>query len=257
MTPDINTFRWLQGAPPALQHVRRIKGDANAGRQVHLMADAAQQYAMKLHRLRNLANRWRAARRRSRLCNEYALLRCAHQRGLPVPEALAYGQSRSCGLPSSEALVIEYFDHRTPLRDLVRRGDDKLIRRATETLIHQLAAIRRAAIADADFTYNALLVEEDNLAEPAWIDLEAAYEAPPQDAAATAATAGMALASVWVATDARTDHLRAAYDLLRETAPEPAGGWDAATAAINLAMQQGCAKAVRRGRITALPEPLQ
>jgi tRNA A-37 threonylcarbamoyl transferase component Bud32 len=219
--------------------------------------------ALKHHRLFRWKQRIPATLGRSRLANERRMLLRARSAGLPVAELIAVGQRRRWGLVVEQVLLVRWMEHHVTMtqriRDAAEQGRRAALRKAGPALAELLAQMRRASIADRDFGPHNLLVDEKtaDFAAPVWIDLEAAYEAGPDDRGDTLLTLAGTLASWWYCCREDQAELQAVFDAVCRALPEPPGGWRALLEPLNKIVLHRSRKQLRVGSIQTVPEPVR
>lgn len=265
--PDLSrfTFRDEQGRvlslAGSLQIVQSLKGHENSLRRVYRVTDGHGHWILKIQDFRSLYHRWQAMRCRSCLDVEAAMTRHGRAAGLPIPRIDGAALFRRWKLVDRQALLIEWIDGRVSLHEWIKSfalARPALIGQARTAVVDLLTRIRAAGLADADLGLLNILVhrDPDRPLGPVWVDLEAAFPAPPDQAMATARTLATTLAGWWIATGADQASLLALFEHLRTSVPTPARGWDRLMPTINLLLRRRIDKAIRCRRVAWPPGPL-
>lgn len=268
---DLLRFRFADAAghavdPADLRIDRCLKFDERFPRSAFHATLGERPVLLKIQRHRTLRARFRATVGRSYLRHEVAMTAAARRAALPVPEVVGYGRLRVAGLVVAEALLVEWLDDRRSLHDLitdaVREGNTPRLEAARFTLAESLAAVRRAGMADKDFGSHNVLIRIDAADDAtaldwAWIDLERAVLAPPDDPRATADAVASVLARWWRADPGHDDRLnQLAAELIRRL-PLPRGGWPPLADPIERSLHRRIAKAVHRRQAEQPPPPIR
>jgi len=242
-----------------------FKPYANKNRSSYHARDGSSSYFIKLHHWRRLKRRLQATFNRSVINKEWRMLAVAADRGLRVPQRIAFGRRQTMGLITHQAMLLEWIADKSQLlsqtQDLAKSKDHERMGAVLALLSEHLKRMREAGLADRDCGLHNLLAPDvlrvaPSLEHTVWIDLEAACEAPPDDPHATAFTVGGALNDWWTACDSSEYWFRQAISRITTCLPEPRGGWPRALRAADAIVRNQVAKMIRYGRLEHFPPPL-
>lgn len=267
-THDMHGYTWIgrdgnsMQAPSQIVCGEALKHIDAADRQVYRVTVDGHETAMKVRRWRGLKRMWRATKN-SPVAHEWEMLLATEKAGLVTPKPLALGERRCFGLVKEEALLMEYFEGCTRLRDIAlnaaESNDAATLDTVEQAMIDRLGAIRHAGFADDDFGAHNLItpVSDDTLSQPPmWIDLETAFAAEPDDPDATIRSVRITFTGWWTATGGDQKRLQGLFERTVAMLPEPSGGWSRSIDALNASMLRRVQKAIRLDRIDRPPEPL-
>ena len=238
--------------------VNYMRGGPKSARCTALVEWGKYKLIMKNHHWLRLQRRLTATMGRSPLSNEMVMLRRAQAVGFETAKLFAYGTRRRLGLIAQQVLLTFQIDGHQSLDSWLRTTDISGCSMAAQGLAKLLGQVRSVGLADRDFGAHNLLVSS-NTNQPGnlvWVDLEAAYSAPPRNANATCCTIGAALANWWICTGEKQDRLIAVFDVIKQHVPQPNTGWGTATNHINRIIAKRVDRQVCRNRANRLPDPL-